>query len=108
MNAEQLPILEQYEPFLKALKERIREAQVRATLAANRELVMLYWSIGRDILQRQQDNGWGVKVIERLSSDLRHAFPVMKGFSARNLKYMRAFAEVWTDEEFVQQLAAQI
>ncbi len=97
-----------YEELLQELKTRIRHAQIRAALAVNRELVLLYWQIGRDILQRQQGQGWGAKVIDRLSNDLRRAFPEMKGFSPRNLKYMRAFAEAWPDEQFVQQLAAQI
>jgi predicted nuclease of restriction endonuclease-like (RecB) superfamily len=97
-----------YDDFLRDLKDRIRTAQVRAALSVNRELVLLYWQIGRDILQRQQQQGWGAKVIDRLSADLRQAFPEMKGFSPRNLKYMRTFAEAWPDEEFVQQAAAQI
>ncbi len=108
MATDQLPIPEQYASLLQLLKDRIRTAQVHAVLAANRELVLLYWSIGHEILQRQQDNGWGTKVIERLSADLHHAFPGMKGFSTRNLKYMRAFAEAWPDEAFVQQAAAQM
>jgi predicted nuclease of restriction endonuclease-like (RecB) superfamily len=90
------------------LKARIRQAQGRAALAVNRELVLLYWNIGRGILQRQQAQGWGAKVIERLSHDLRLEFPEMKGFSPRNLKYMRVFAEAYLDEPFVQQAAAQI
>ncbi len=80
-----------YPAFLTELKERIRTAQVRAALSVNRELVLLYWQIGRDILLRQRDAGWGAKVIDRLSRDLRAAFPEMKGFSPRNLKYMRTF-----------------
>jgi predicted nuclease of restriction endonuclease-like (RecB) superfamily len=91
-----------YETFLHDLKARIRTAQTRASLAVNRELVTLYWGLGRDILERQQREGWGAKVIERLAADLKQAFPEMKGFSARNLKYMRAFAEAWPDGEFVQ------
>jgi len=71
-------------------------------------MVMLYWEIGRIILQRQAAEGWGSKVIDRLSADLRDAFPDMKGLSPRNLKYMRAFAEAWPDRAIVQQLAAQI
>lgn len=71
-------------------------------------MVLLYWDIGRVILQRQTVEGWGAKTIDRLSSDLRAAFPDMKGLSPRTLKYMRAFAEAWPDREFVQQLAAQI
>lgn len=97
-----------YDEFLTDLKGRIRSAQVKAALAVNRELVLLYWQIGRDILARQQDQGWGAKVVDRLSRDLRAAFPEMKGFSPRNLKYMRAFAAAWPDEEIVQAPLAQI
>lgn len=73
-----------------------------------RELVLLYWQIGRDILERQAREGLGVKVIERLAHDLRTAFPDMKGFSPRNLKYMRSFAQAWPEAQFVQQAAAQL
>ncbi len=92
----------------KELKDRIRSAQVRAALSVNRELVVLYWSIGRDILSRQKNEGWGAKIIGRLSEDLAKAFPEMRGFRARNLKYMRAFAEAYPDQEFVQQVVAQL
>jgi len=102
------PDLARYDAFLSALKMRIRTAQVRAALAVNQELVWLYWQIGREILQRQQEEGWGSKVIERLAKDLKREFPEMKGFSPRNLKYMRAFAEAYPDEVIVQQAAAQI
>lgn len=99
---------EGYADWLAELKTRIHTAQQRATLAVNRELVLLYWQIGRDILARQTEQGWGAKVIDRLAHDLRHAFPEMKGFSPRNLKYMRAFAESWPDAEFVQGVLAQL
>lgn len=99
---------EGYGDWLTDLKGRIHNAQQRATLAVNRELVLLYWQIGHDILTRQVQQGWGAKVIERLAQDLRAAFPAMKGFSPRNLKYMRAFAEAWPEAEFVQQAAAQL
>jgi predicted nuclease of restriction endonuclease-like (RecB) superfamily len=97
-----------YTPWLAELKNRIHAAQQRAALAVNRELVLLYWQIGRDILDRQEQQGWGAKVIERLAHDLRAAFPEMKGFSPRNLKYMRAFAQAWPDAEFVQEVLAQL
>ncbi|MHB1495317.1 MAG: PDDEXK nuclease domain-containing protein [Acidithiobacillus sp.] len=97
-----------YVDWLADLKGRIHTAQQRATLAVNRELVLLYWQIGRDILARQASQGWGAKVIERLAHDLRAAFPDMKGFSPRNLKYMRAFAEAWPEAEFVQEVLAQL
>ena len=93
---------EGYADWLADLKGRIHAAQQRAALAVNTELVRLYWRIGRDILDRQAEQGWGAKVVERLAHDLRNAFPDMKGFSPRNLKYMRAFAEAWPDESFVQ------
>ncbi|WP_372874286.1 YhcG family protein [Pseudomonas sp.] len=99
---------EGYGDWLADLKGRIHNAQQRATLAVNRELVLLYWQIGKDILTRQAQQGWGAKVIERLAHDLRAAFPDMKGFSPRNLKYMRAFAEAWPEAEFVQQAVAQL
>jgi predicted nuclease of restriction endonuclease-like (RecB) superfamily len=97
-----------YAELLRNLKERIRAAQVRASLSVNRELVLLYWQIGRDILARQEAQGWGSKVIDRLAGDLLREFPEMKGFSSRNLKYMRALAEAYGDERFVQQAVAQI
>jgi predicted nuclease of restriction endonuclease-like (RecB) superfamily len=97
-----------YSGWLAELKTRIHAAQQRATLAVNRELVLLYWQIGRDILTRQAAKGWGAKVIERLSGDLRTAFPEMKGFSRTNLMYMRAFAEAWPEEEIVQGVLGQL
>ncbi len=103
-----LPVPEGYARWLDELKSRIHTAQQRAALAVNRELVLLYWQIGRDILQRQAAQGWGSKVIERLAHDLRVAFPGMKGFSRANLMYMRAFAEAWPDAEIVQQAVGQL
>ncbi len=102
------PLPSSYARMLEDLKNRIRQAQVRAALSVNRELVLLYWHIGREILQRQQQEGWGAKVIDRLARDLSREFPDMKGLSRRNLKYMRAFAEAWPNEQIVQQAAAQI
>lgn len=102
------PAPEGYAAWLAELKTKIHQAQQRATLVVNRELVLVYWQIGSDILSRQAAQGWGAKVIERLAHDLRAAFPNMKGFSLRNLKYMRAFAEAWPDAEFVQAVLAQL
>lgn len=97
-----------YAELLEDLKARIRSAQTRAGLAVNRELVLLYWETGRQILFRQDKEGWGAKVIERLARDLSAEFPDIRGFSSRNLKYMRAFAETYQDKQFVQQVVAQI
>ena len=77
-------------------------------LAVNRELILLYWQIGREIPLRQSQQGWGAKVIDRLSQDLQAKFPELKGLSGRNLKYMRAFVEAYPEDEFVQQAVAQI
>ena len=90
------------------MKARIRAGQVKATLAVNSELVLLYWGLGRDILTRQKKEGWGAQVIDRLSADPRAAFPEMQGFSPRNLKYMRSFAAAWTDKAIVQAPLAQL
>jgi predicted nuclease of restriction endonuclease-like (RecB) superfamily len=97
-----------YMAVLEGLKERIQSERLRVTMAANAAMVLLNWDIGNTILKRQRQKGWGAKIIDRLSHDLTRAFPDMKGFSPRNLKYMRAFAEAWTEREFVQQAAAQI
>jgi len=97
-----------YPALLESLKQRVRQSQVKAALSVNRELVLLYWSIGREIVLRQQDQGWGAKVVDQLSRDLRSAFPDMRGLSTRNLKYMRKLALAWPDEDFVQQAVAQI
>lgn len=97
-----------YPELLADLKQRIQNAQIKAAVSVNRELVLLFWHIGREILTRQERAGWGAKVIDRLADDLRRAFPQMKGFSPRNLKYMRAFAEAYPDKQIVQQAAAQI
>lgn len=83
-------------------------ARVKAALAVNKELILLYWQIGREILQRQQEKGWGSKIVTQLSKDLKREFPDMKGFSRTNLMYMRSFAEAWPNEEFVHQLGGQI
>ena len=101
-------IPDDYTAWLADLKARIHQAQQRATLSVNRELISLYWQLGKDILARQADQGWGAKVIERLSRDLRAAFPEMKGFSRANLLYMRAFAEAWPDPAIVQQAVGQL
>ena len=97
-----------YSALLDDLKKRIAGERLRIILSANAAMILLYWDIGRSILERQAKEGWGTRVIDRLSNDLREAFPDMKGLSPRNLKYMRAFAEAWPDRAIVQQLAAQI
>jgi predicted nuclease of restriction endonuclease-like (RecB) superfamily len=97
-----------YAEFFAELKKRIARERIKAVLSANSTLVLMYWDIGQDILERQKKEGWGARVIDRLSSDLKKAFPDMTGFSPRNLKYMRTFAESWPDRAFVQRTVAQL
>ncbi len=97
-----------YVVWLTEIKGRIQGERLRLVLASNSVMVLLYWDIGQRILLKQAEQGYGTKVIDRLSADLRQAFPDMKGFSPRNLKYMRAFAMAWPDREVVQQTAAQV
>ena len=98
------------ESFLQNLKNYIRQAQVQAAVSVNRELVLLYWQIGRAILlkQQQQQRKWGAKVVERLAKDLKAEFPDVRGFSRSNLLYMRAFAEAFPDETVVQSVLGKL
>jgi predicted nuclease of restriction endonuclease-like (RecB) superfamily len=97
-----------YASLLRDIKQRIQQGRLQTVLAANSAMVLLYWDIGRAILERQGQEGWGAKVIDRLAADLRRAFPDMRGLSPRNLKYMRAFAAAWPDQSIVQRVIAQI
>lgn len=97
-----------YGETLRELKGRIQQARLRTVLAANAAMIQLYWDVGRTILTRQEREGWGAKVVDRLSADLREAFPDMSGLSPRNLLFMRAFAEAYPDREIVKQLVSQL
>lgn len=102
--AAELP--EGYVSFLADLKGRVERERVRVVVAANSALVLLYWDLGKAILDRQAAEGWGAKVIDRLATDLAEAYPDMKGFSPRNLLFMRSFAEAYPDHEQVKQLVS--
>ena len=95
-----------YPSALAEIKERIQAERLRVVMAANSAMVLLYWDIGRLILDRQEREGWGAKVIDRLSTDLRRAFPEMKGLSSRNLLFMRSFAAAYPNSEMVKQLVS--
>ena len=97
-----------YASWISSLKRRIHEAQIRAAIVVNTELVRLYWQIGHEILERQNEQGWGAKVVERLAKDLKAEFPEMTGFSRANIMYMRAFAAAWTEDEIVQAPLGQL
>lgn len=97
-----------YPDMLASVADKVSTGRVRAVAAVNQELVATYWAVGKEILDRQSQEGWGAKVIDRLSADLRDKFPDARGLSPRTLKYMRAFAEAWTREAIVQQPLAQL
>jgi hypothetical protein len=97
-----------YPDLLDAVTDRVQTGRQRAVAAANQELVSTYWAVGAEILARQEAEGWGSRVIDRLAADLRERFPDASGFSPRNLKYMRAFAAAWPDEAIVQRSVAQL
>jgi predicted nuclease of restriction endonuclease-like (RecB) superfamily len=97
-----------YASLFSQLKEKVLSSQQKAIRSVNKELVLLYWEIGNIILENQSQKGWGSKIIDSLSYDLKKTFPDMKGFSVRNLKYMRQFAATYTESTIVQELLAQL
>ncbi|WP_338406759.1 MULTISPECIES: PDDEXK nuclease domain-containing protein [unclassified Wolbachia] len=101
-------IAKEYTELLEQLKDHIATSRYKAALAVNSKLILLYHYIGTEILKRQREHGWGAKVIDQLSKDLRNAFPDMKGFSIQNLKYMRRFAGEYSENEIGQQAVDQL
>ena len=97
-----------YPHVLAELKQIVKQARQKAVFAANEQMLKLYWNIGQSVAQQAKENQWGAKIIEKLANDLRSEFPDMKGFSFRNVKYMRQFAEFYTISQFGQQAVAQI
>lgn len=97
-----------YIEILDALKQKIKAAQIKAALSVNAEMLLLYWEIGKTILERQDQEGWGQNIINRLSDDLKKSFPEMKGFSPRNLGYMKKFSETYPDISILQQAVAKL
>ena len=99
---------EAYPRFISQLKGEIRGVRIHAALQANSTLLQLYWTIGSRIVQMQTEEGWGAKVIDRISHDLSEAFPDMKGFSSTNIKYMRRFAAAWPRKQIGQHPVDQL
>jgi predicted nuclease of restriction endonuclease-like (RecB) superfamily len=97
-----------YQSYINDLKSEIMRARVKAALSVNQELVLLYWKIGKKILEMQKKKGWGGKVINQISSDLRKDFPEMRGLSAQNLKYMKRLAQEYSLEAIGQQAVDQL
>lgn len=101
-------ISKNYKTFLKDIKERILLAQYEALKAVNKELISLYWDIGKKIVEQQDKEGWGKAIVERLSKDLQKEFPGIQGFSVQNLWYMRQFYLTYKDNEKLQPMVGEI
>jgi uncharacterized protein DUF1016 len=84
-----------YKDLLSNIKQKVNQAQLKTVVAANSQMLFLYWEMGNYIIQNQNHRGWGAKIISLLSADLRKEFPAIKGFSARNMLYMKQFAEAF-------------
>lgn len=108
MSNKPVSLPDDYSDWLASLKKQIAGARQRVVLSANEEQIRLYHRIGSEILERQQRDGWGAKVIDHVAADLQTAFPDMKGLSSSNLKYMRFFAQECPDRQIGQQSADQL
>ena len=97
-----------YGSLLNEIKEKVRTSQIKAALSVNKELIALYWEIGRSIYRKQGEEGWGAKTIEKLAKDLKESFPHAKGYSRTNISYMVQFAKEYPEIEIIQQLVGQI
>jgi len=105
---EETVLDDDYKSTLIELKKRILEAQIRAVVSVNKELVLLYWNIGDSLLKKQKNSEWGSKMIDRISRDIKESFPDLEGFSSRNLRFMIQFARQYSDIEIVKQLVSLI
>src|SRR5918996_1079183 len=103
-----LPSSHEYTEFVSELKQRIASARLHAARSVNQDLILLYWDIGKRIVERQAAMGWGDSVVEALAKDLQEAFPGTSGFSARNLWDMRRFYSAYSDAQFLQQAVAEL
>jgi hypothetical protein len=88
--------MQEYITVLNEIKKKVQQAQLKTVIAANKHMLFLYWDMGNYILRHQHEKGWGAKIISLLAADLKKAFPSIKGFSSRNLLYMKQFAEVYS------------
>ena len=99
---------EEYSSFLRVIKERIKASQYSALKAVNKELITLYWDVGKKIVEKQEQFGWGQSIVETLAKDLQKEYPGMKGFSSQNLWYMRQFYLSYKDDSKLQPLVGEI
>ena len=97
-----------YKNWLYALKSQIKQSQIKAALAVNSQLIKLYWDLGKQITDKQENSAWGSGFIEQLSKDLKSEFPEMSGFSAKNLRYCKSFFQYYHDSSIWQQAVAKL
>lgn len=97
-----------YFDFIRDIKKRVQSAQIKAAVSVNQELLRLCWDMGAMIVEKQKQTAWGDGFLKQMSHDLQNDFPDMKGFSLRNLKYMRQWYSFWSDASIGQQAVAQI
>jgi len=98
-----------YQQFIQAVKDKVQSSQIKAAIAVNTELLRLYWFLGSQISEKQKTAQWGDGLIKQISKDLQQSFPMMKGFSFRNIKYMKQWFDFWNQELAIgQQVVAQL
>ncbi len=100
---------DEYKGWLSTLKKHFMQTRIQVAVRVNQELLQFYWQLGQQIIEKQQSSQWGDGFLTRLSQDLIREFPDIKGFSLRNLKYIRQWVQFWKREEAIgQQLVAQL
>lgn len=108
IKEDSLRLDQNYNDFLGSIKDRLKAAQNRASIAVNKELIKFYWELGCELLEKQKLHAWGDKFLDQFSQDLRQAFPEMQGFSKRNLEHIRRFATLYPTIEFAKQAVSQL
>jgi predicted nuclease of restriction endonuclease-like (RecB) superfamily len=99
---------QKYAIIIQTLKQKIRQAQLQAALTLNGQMLSIYWEIGKTIYEQENSEGWGTKVVDSLAHDLKMEFPEMRGFSSRNLRYMRDFAIAYPHFTILQTPSAKL
>ncbi|MDR1740137.1 MAG: DUF1016 N-terminal domain-containing protein, partial [Bacteroidales bacterium] len=100
--------LSEYKDWLQNLKQQIKTGQIKAALSVNSQMIMLYWDLGRQIVDKQENAKWGSGFIEQLSKDLKEEFPEMTGLSVTNLNYCKRFFKFYSYTEDINKLFLEI
>ncbi|HAM38061.1 MAG: hypothetical protein A2474_02980 [Elusimicrobia bacterium RIFOXYC2_FULL_34_12] len=108
MSENRIVLDKTYLNFLNEIKHKIASARIQASRHLNKELIELYWDIGKTIIEKQKQYGWGQSIVEKLANDLQNGFPNLRGYSSRNLWDMRRFYDTYKDSSILRQLVAEI